>query len=49
VWHERAGWIQSVELQNVPTELKKGRMLVDLESGANRLGDIQVDGKLFER
>jgi len=49
VWHERAGWIQSVELQNVPTELKKGQMLIDLQTGANQLGDIQADSKLFER
>ena len=49
VWHERAGWIQSVELQGVPTKLKKGQMLIDLQTGANQLGDIQADSKLFER
>ncbi len=47
VWHERAGYLRSVEKGGAKLEWHKGRVEIEIKSGQNDFGEIKVKPELF--
>lgn len=48
-WHERPGYIAGFTTDDGAVELKRGVWELDLSGDARDLGELKVDGKLFEK
>jgi plastocyanin len=47
-WHEKAGYIGEMTINNKKEEVKKGRMKKAIKAGDNDLGEIILDAGLFK-
>ena len=48
VWHERAGFVTTVKLDDKATKWDKGRFKKKLKKGVNDLGTIPISAKNFK-
>ena len=48
LWHEKGGYLDEFTLDGKKTSAKRGRIDFTVEEGGTDLGDIVVDGKVFD-